>query len=276
VPIGTDKPIFTSCDKLDWVTTSSSWPRQCRGDRPVRCHQQHQRLRVLVLRPQRHVQLPPLPQPRYQRWYRNGRYPCLPLPHQRMDQHGEHTAPACETCCSTCASAVVWRATTWSSVQLACSRSMRHCAACPRVKVAGQPCRHRLQLRREPHLRWSQQREQQALCRGTAAHPPWPAPACVTSSVSASRVNTPTAGSCIVRPRRPALAGAELDQRHKLKCNTQYEVDVRVSKDGGATWCLRCRTHHAACADTDGLGQGVQREHQQPCAEAKVVVTTWW
>ncbi|MBL7952017.1 MAG: T9SS type A sorting domain-containing protein [Flavobacteriales bacterium] len=49
----------------------------------------------------------------------------------------------------------------------------------------------------------------------------------------------PNAGSCIVRPVQTSptiylnwLTG------DKLRCNTQYQVDVRVSKDGGATWCV--------------------------------------
>jgi len=49
----------------------------------------------------------------------------------------------------------------------------------------------------------------------------------------------PNPGSCIVRPPQtsPALH-LNWSSGDKLKCNTQYEVDVRVSKDGGATWCV--------------------------------------
>ena len=49
----------------------------------------------------------------------------------------------------------------------------------------------------------------------------------------------PNPGSCIVRPPQmsPALH-LNWTSGDKLKCNTQYEVDVRVSKDGGATWCV--------------------------------------
>jgi len=32
----------------------------------------------------------------------------------------------------------------------------------------------------------------------------------------------------------------------KLRCNTQYEVDVRVSRDGGATWCVGGATNNPA------------------------------
>ncbi|MBL7951114.1 MAG: lamin tail domain-containing protein [Flavobacteriales bacterium] len=49
----------------------------------------------------------------------------------------------------------------------------------------------------------------------------------------------PAAGSCIVRPAQtsPTLY-LNWTSGDKLKCNTQYQVDVRVSKDGGATWCV--------------------------------------
>ncbi|MGV3637412.1 MAG: T9SS type A sorting domain-containing protein, partial [Flavobacteriales bacterium] len=49
----------------------------------------------------------------------------------------------------------------------------------------------------------------------------------------------PNPGSCIVRPPQmsPTLH-LNWTSGDKLKCNTQYEVDVRVSKDGGATWCV--------------------------------------
>jgi hypothetical protein len=49
----------------------------------------------------------------------------------------------------------------------------------------------------------------------------------------------PNAGSCIVRPIQtsPAIY-LNWATGDKLKCNTQYQVDLRVSKDGGATWCV--------------------------------------
>ncbi len=49
----------------------------------------------------------------------------------------------------------------------------------------------------------------------------------------------PNPGSCIVRPIQssPTLY-LNWTNGDKLKCNTQYQVDVRVSKDGGATWCI--------------------------------------
>ncbi len=49
----------------------------------------------------------------------------------------------------------------------------------------------------------------------------------------------PNPGSCIVRaPQMSPALHLNWTSGDKLKCNTQYEVDVRVSKDGGATWCV--------------------------------------
>ncbi|MBL7938885.1 MAG: T9SS type A sorting domain-containing protein [Flavobacteriales bacterium] len=49
----------------------------------------------------------------------------------------------------------------------------------------------------------------------------------------------PNPGSCIVRPpQASATLNMNWTTGDLLECNTQYEVDVRVSKDGGATWCV--------------------------------------
>lgn len=49
----------------------------------------------------------------------------------------------------------------------------------------------------------------------------------------------PAPGSCIVRPAQTsATLQLNWTTGEKLKCNTTYEVDVRVSKDAGATWCI--------------------------------------
>ncbi|MBL7944624.1 MAG: thrombospondin type 3 repeat-containing protein [Flavobacteriales bacterium] len=49
----------------------------------------------------------------------------------------------------------------------------------------------------------------------------------------------PAPGSCIVRPVQtsPTLH-LNWTTGERLRCNTQYLVDVRVSKNGGATWCV--------------------------------------
>ncbi|MBL7938454.1 MAG: thrombospondin type 3 repeat-containing protein [Flavobacteriales bacterium] len=78
------------------------------------------------------------------------------------------------------------------------------------------------------------------------ANPPQFQPAVVSSSVRYQfrfRLpgEIPAPGSCIVRPPQtsPTLhMNWSATSGLQLKCNTNYEVDVRVSKDGGATWCI--------------------------------------
>ncbi len=49
----------------------------------------------------------------------------------------------------------------------------------------------------------------------------------------------PNEGSCIVRPvQTSATLYLNWSGSDRLKCNTQYEVDVRTSLDGGTTWCF--------------------------------------
>ena len=56
--------------------------------------------------------------------------------------------------------------------------------------------------------------------------------------------------SCIVRPpQTSATLYLNWTTGEKLKCNTQYEVDVRVSKTSGSTWCIGGTTNDASnCA----------------------------
>ncbi|HRH71398.1 MAG TPA: GEVED domain-containing protein, partial [Flavobacteriales bacterium] len=58
--------------------------------------------------------------------------------------------------------------------------------------------------------------------------------------------------ACIVRPpQTSATLYLNWTTGQKLKCNTTYEVDVRVSKDGGATWCVGgATTNPADCGVT--------------------------
>ena len=64
----------------------------------------------------------------------------------------------------------------------------------------------------------------------------------------------PNPGGCIVRPPQtsPTLnLNWSAASGTQLKCNTQYDVDVRVSLDGGATWCVGNASSAPAfnCAD---------------------------
>ncbi len=78
------------------------------------------------------------------------------------------------------------------------------------------------------------------------ATPPQPIPTVASGSIRYQfrfRVSGefPQPGSCIVRPPQSsptlylnwAAASGQV-----LECNVTYEVDVRVSRDGGATWCI--------------------------------------
>lgn len=63
----------------------------------------------------------------------------------------------------------------------------------------------------------------------------------------------PNPGSCIVRPAQTSpTIYLNWTSGERLKCNTQYDVDVRVSKDGGATWCT---AEGAATCDSPGTIQ---------------------
>jgi len=53
--------------------------------------------------------------------------------------------------------------------------------------------------------------------------------------------------ACVVRPpQTSATLYLNWTTGQKLKCNTTYEVDVRVSKDGGLTWCVGGATSNPA------------------------------
>jgi hypothetical protein len=61
----------------------------------------------------------------------------------------------------------------------------------------------------------------------------------------------------------------------QLKCNTLYEVDVRVSKDGGATWCHSDDPWGTVCQltiDNTPAGNGNQNFGSEPvtASEAKL------
>ncbi|MBL7951694.1 MAG: T9SS type A sorting domain-containing protein [Flavobacteriales bacterium] len=76
------------------------------------------------------------------------------------------------------------------------------------------------------------------------ATPPQPVPTVASANVRYQfrfRIpgEYPAAGSCIVRPIQTSpTIYLNWTTGDRLKCNTQYDVDVRVSLDGGATWCV--------------------------------------
>jgi len=93
------------------------------------------------------------------------------------------------------------------------------------------------------------------------AKPPQPVPAVASSNVRYQfRFRIPGESICIVRPPQTS-AQMTLNwtaaSGPQLECSKTYEVDVRVSLDGGASWCFgpAGTSQAAACADTEDWGK---------------------
>jgi len=103
------------------------------------------------------------------------------------------------------------------------------------------------------------------------ANPPQPIPVVPSSSVRYQfRFRITGENVCIVRPpQTSARMVLNWTTGTPLECNKTYEVDVRVSLDGGATWCFgpAGSSQAAACADTEDWGK-VCLVTINPCAEA--------
>ncbi|MCB9163298.1 MAG: T9SS type A sorting domain-containing protein [Flavobacteriales bacterium] len=91
------------------------------------------------------------------------------------------------------------------------------------------------------------------------ANPPQPIPVVASSSVRYQfRFRITGENVCIVRPpQTSARMVLNWTTGTPLQCNKTYEVDVRVSLDGGATWCFgpAGSSEAAACADTEDWGK---------------------
>ena len=91
------------------------------------------------------------------------------------------------------------------------------------------------------------------------AAPPQPIPAVASSAVRYQfRFRIPGENICIVRPpQTSARMVLNWTTGTPLECSKTYEVDVRVSLDGGATWCFgpAASSEAAACADTEAWGK---------------------
>jgi hypothetical protein len=72
------------------------------------------------------------------------------------------------------------------------------------------------------------------------AKPPQPVPAVASSAVRYQfRFRIPGESICIVRPpQTSARLVLNWTTGTLLECSKTYEVDVRVSLDGGASWCF--------------------------------------
>ena len=103
------------------------------------------------------------------------------------------------------------------------------------------------------------------------ANPPQPVPTVASSAVRYQfRFRITGENVCIVRPpQTSARMVLNWTNGTPLECNRTYEVDVRVSLDGGATWCFgpAGSSQAAACADTEDWGK-VCLVTINPCAEA--------
>ncbi|MBX2973327.1 MAG: T9SS type A sorting domain-containing protein, partial [Flavobacteriales bacterium] len=93
------------------------------------------------------------------------------------------------------------------------------------------------------------------------ANPPQPIPVVSSSSVRYQfRFRLPGEGICIVRPAQTSarlVMNWAASTGAQLQAGKTYDVDVRVSLDGGATWCFGPATagQTVACADTEDWGK---------------------
>jgi len=105
------------------------------------------------------------------------------------------------------------------------------------------------------------------------ANPLQPMPTVSSANVRYQfRFRIPGENICIVRPpQTSAQLTMNWTTGQLLECSKTYEVDVRVSLNGGATWCFGPATSDAAaaCADTEAWGK-VCNVTINPCAQASV------
>lgn len=91
------------------------------------------------------------------------------------------------------------------------------------------------------------------------AAPPQPIPSVPSNLVRYQfRFRIPSEGICIVRPpQTSARMVLNWTNGAPLQCTKTYEVDVRVSLDGGASWCFGPAGSSATttCADTEDWGK---------------------
>jgi len=101
------------------------------------------------------------------------------------------------------------------------------------------------------------------------ANPPQPMPAVASGNVRYQfRFRIAAESICVVRPpQTSAQIILNWTNGPALQCSKTYDVDVRVSLDGGATWCFGPGTSDqaSACADTQDWGK-VCSVTINPCA----------
>lgn len=102
------------------------------------------------------------------------------------------------------------------------------------------------------------------------ANPPQPTPSVPSNQVRYQfRFRETVSGTCIVRPpQSSARMVLNWTSGTLLQCGSTYDVDVRVSLDAGSTWCFgpASSSQAAACADTEDWGK-VCQVTINPCAQ---------
>ncbi len=239
LPLGTDRPIFTSCDKLDWVankfivatpnadvtaqfgvTNNSSgyefWFFDPNGSYSFRRFRNHATSDGAGTGATRACHL------RVNGWVNGVTTPHLPLNtllnvrvRGRVAGVNQAFGPAC-------------------LFKMDAAR-----AACPFTKLQDNPADADYSCGTTKNFGGAN-----SALNKIVAVAPQPVPTVASTSVRYQfrfRIpgEYPNPGSCIVRPVQtsPTLY-MNWASGDKLKCNTQYDVEVRVSLNGGATWCV--------------------------------------
>ncbi|HRF80275.1 MAG TPA: lamin tail domain-containing protein [Flavobacteriales bacterium] len=108
------------------------------------------------------------------------------------------------------------------------------------------------------------------------ANPPQPVPTVASNMVRYQfRFRVPGENICVVRPPQTSAQMTlnwNTTSGPQLQCSKTYEVDVRVSLDGGATWCHGPATSNAAaaCADMESWGK-LCNVTINPCVQAGAI-----
>ena len=255
LPIGSDKPIFASCDKLDWVNN---------------------KFIVATANPTVSAQYGVTNTTSgYEFWFYdpNGSYSFRRFrSHATSDGYGSGALRACHFKVNGWTNSMATPhlpANILLNVRVrgrvagnnlafgpACQFKIDAAlAACPRVKLQDDPAN-------TSDYSCGVNREFGGASRPANriyANPPQPVPAVASSNVRYQfRFRIAGEGICIVRPpQKSAQLVLNWTNGTPLQCSKTYAVDVRVSLNGGATWCFGpgSSSQAAACADTDDWGK---------------------
>jgi len=255
LPIGTDKPIYSSCDKLDWV-----------NNKFIVCHAN------AAVTAQYGVTNATSG---YEFWFYdpNGSYSFRRFrSHSTSDGYGSGATRACHFKVNGWINSMATPhlpANVLLNVRVrgrvagnnlefgpACQFKIdATLAACPRVNLQDDPAN-------VSDYSCGVNREFGGASRPANriyAKPPQPVPVVPSANVRYQfRFRIDGEGICIVRPpQTSARMVLNWTTGTPLQCTKVYEVDVRVSLDGGATWCFGpgASDEASACADTNDWGK---------------------